>query len=171
MMMKTWVVAAAVALAAFAPAGNAAAEAGHLNVDVDQHVQASFILESPGSNVYRLAALISPDGTVRLGSKVPKGSTLVLTDFHAQIFRSGDLSQPLDAFMQLASFDVTGATEGSQLTNIPLVANPNQFRTGSTHSFTAGFAFKGNRSPGLIVFTDSSVTDLHLLASGYLARR
>jgi hypothetical protein len=81
------------------------------------------------------------------------------------------VSQPLDGFIQLASFDVTGATEGTQLTNLPLVAAAGQFRTGTTHSFTAGFSFKGNRSAQAIVLTDNSVSDLHILASGYLSRR
>ena len=66
--------------------------------------------------------------------------------------------------------DVTGATEGVQLTNIPLEAAAGVQRTGTTHSFTAGFAFKGNRSPEVIALTDASVTDLHILASGYLVR-
>jgi hypothetical protein len=145
---------------------------GHLDVPVDQHVQASFVRTGPTSNVYRLAALGFPDGTTRLGAEVPAGATLVLTDVHVQIFRFGtDVSQPLDGFIQLASFDVTGATPETQLTNVPLVAAANQRRTGTTHSFTAGFSFKGNRSAEAIVLTDSSVSDLHILASGYLARR
>jgi hypothetical protein len=170
--MRSKIAASTVAflLAALASGGAARAESGHLNVDVNQHVQASFLADGPGSNVYRLAALVSPDGSVRLGAKLPKGATLVLTDLHVQIFR-GDVSQPLDGMIQLASFDVTGASEGVQLTNVPLVAAIGQFRTGTTHSFTAGFAFKGNRSPGVIALTDASVTDLQILASGYLASR
>jgi hypothetical protein len=154
-----------------AGANLARAADGHLNVPVDQHVQAGFVRSGPASNVYRLAALTFPDGTTRLGAQVPAGSTLVLTDLHVQIFRVGDVSQPLDGFIQLASFDVTGAAAELQLTNLPLVAAANQVRTGTTHSFTAGFAFKGNRSAEAIVLTDASVSDLHILASGYLARR
>ena len=162
---------ATVLLAVMAAAPVMAADSGHLNVPVDQHVQASFIASASPSNVYRLAALGFADGTVRLGARLPAGVTLVLTDVHVQIFRFGtDVSQPLDGFIQLSSGDVTGATEGIQLTNIPLEAAAGQRRTGTTHSFTAGFAFKRDRSPEVIVLTDSSVTDLHIVASGYLVR-
>jgi hypothetical protein len=162
----------ATALLALAVAPAMAAESdGHLNVPVGQHVQASFLASAPGSNLYKLAALGFADGSLRLGARLPAGTTLVLTDVHVQIFRFGtNVSQPLDGFIQLSSGDVTGATEGVQLTNIPLEAAAGVQRTGTTHSFTAGFAFKGNRSPEVIALTDASVTDLHILASGYLVR-
>jgi hypothetical protein len=131
----------------------------------------SFVVPSGGPiNLYRLASIQYPDGSTV--NEVPAGMRLVLTDLHVQIFRFGtDVSEPLDGFVQLGSHDVNNVLPAIQLTNVPLVAAAGIRRTGTTHSFTAGFTFAGDRRPGVTALTDASVSDLHILASGYLVGR